>query len=201
MRKFNLVVLSVLGGIVVAACSQGGSSSVGAAVESAANTKNEIGELSTKITQLETKVMMLEFQQNPYQTATFDPGDSKGYQRIDANVGTFLMTLENVEPYLDGQKITLLIGNPNNINFSGFKLKVKWGLRMPDMKNPPGGDFRVAWDAYQKSTKEKEQSFTETLRPGMWNRVKLTISPAPAAEFGRLEVTMRTDQVSLIGGR
>lgn len=201
MGRFNVFTLVVLGSVLVAACSQGGSSSVGAAVESAANTKYEISELSTKVTQLESKVMVLEFQQNPYQTATFDPGDAKGYQRIDANVGTFLMTLDNVEPYLDGQKITLLIGNPNNMNFSGFKMKVKWGLRMPDLKNPPGGDFNSAWDAYQKSTKEKELSFTEALRPGMWNKVKLTISPAPAAEFGRFEVSMRTDQVSLIGGK
>lgn len=197
-----LLAATITSCIFLVGCNQGeNTSSTRAAIESSAALTSEVTELKKKVSDLELKVTILEYSQDPNKTATIDPADTKGYQRIDANVGTFLVAVENVEPYLDGQRITLLIGNPNNLNFSGFQLKVKWGKRMPDFKNPPGGDFNTAFDAYKQSTKEKEITFTETLKPGMWNKVKFTIPQAPAADFGRLELSITTNQVQLISGR
>ena len=58
------------------------------------------------------KVIMLD---HPYATAVFDPLE-KGYGRIDTDVGTFLVSLKNVQQYADGVKVTLSIGNIQSVS-------------------------------------------------------------------------------------
>lgn len=157
-------------------------------------------DLSKQVAELQRKVWRLEVEKDLYSTANFDPTDSKGYGRVDANIGTFLVTLDNVEPYLDGQKVTLKIGNPNNMRFIGFKVKATWGMRFPDTKLQ-GDDWTKAYEAYNASTKEKEITFTETLQPGAWNKVSFVVSPANGNEFGRLNIAIETNQVSLVASR
>lgn len=158
----------------------------------------DLRDLKEQVSTLEKKVFMLEASKDAHTTAEFNPTGNKGYQRVDGNVGYFLVSLENVEPYLDGQKVTLLIGNPNNVVFNGFKLKVKWGLRFPkldDSTEPKS--LQEALSAYASSTQEKEIKLTDTLKPGNWNKVSFTIAPAKADAFGRLEIGIVTDQVRL----
>jgi len=53
------------------------------------------------------------------------------------------------------------------------------------------------YEAWEKSIREKETSFAETLNPGRWNKVELVISPAKADEIEYLELSMRTDVIGL----
>ncbi len=63
--------------------------------------------------------------------SSFDGGGSKSYSYISTDKGVFLFAVDGVEPFLDGHKILLRIGNPMNMTFSGFKLKVRYGKRPP----------------------------------------------------------------------
>ncbi len=132
-----------------------------------------------------------------YNSVSFDPSGQKSYQRLDTNNGTFLILLDNVTPYLDGFKVTLSIGNPSAATYSGLKLNVSWGKRFPVYEENKIDEYMKNSEIANASTKEKVISLTDSLQPGSWNKVTLVISPASAKEFGRLGVTLTTDQVVL----
>jgi hypothetical protein len=134
-----------------------------------------------------------------YKTAVFDPTGERSYERVDGNVGFFLILIDNVEPYLDGQKISLLIGNPNNLTYSGAVLKIGWSARAPEFSLPPK-QFSEEMAIYNASRRETKINVTDTLRPGTWNKVSFTIAPAKATEFGNLEIGITTNQVILARG-
>jgi len=156
----------------------------------------EAENLKKQIDELEIKVFDLEFRQNEFRTAWFDTSEGKGFGRVDANIGFFLVTLENVEPYLDGQKVTLLIGNPHSVAFNGFELKASWSARYPDRKLP-SEEKEKQWKAFRASQRDKDIKLTNVLRPGVWNKVQFTIAPAKPDEFGRLGISISTNHVSL----
>jgi len=45
--------------------------------------------------------------------------------------------------------------------------------------------------------RQKELSLTEVLRPGSWNRLSFILAPAKPEEFGYLELSMETNNISL----
>jgi hypothetical protein len=124
------------------------------------------------------------------------------YQCIDTNTAKFLIACDNVQPYAEGQKLSFRVGNPNFITFSGFQLKVKWGVKSPNWdqfaKEPDGiAKWQVANANWQKSLHEREINSPIDLRPGIWNTVEIVLSPARADELGYLELSMLTDKVLL----
>jgi hypothetical protein len=160
--------------------------------------KKEIHELKAtlaKVQELQTKVESLESSNQQYRIAWFDPTAAQSFGRVDANVGYFLIALERVEPYLDGQKVTLLIGNPNNVTFQGFEINASWRIRRPT----EGG--KGSWGEWANSHREKVVKFTEALRPGIWNKVSFTIAPVTVEQLGNLGIAITTNQVLLAGGR
>ena len=152
--------------------------------------KNKVEGMENTISELETRVVELELSKNIYEDAFLDVS-VKGYQRIDTNCGFFLISIKEAKPYLDGYKIILNIGNPSTIVYSGFTLKVKWGKRFEK------GEKYADWS---KSLKEKEEKFTQELRPGVWNKIELVLSPAKPEQLGYLKISMKTDVVKLSGG-
>jgi outer membrane murein-binding lipoprotein Lpp len=153
--------------------------------------KSKLDELGAQILTLQTDVLVLQGGVNPYETAEFDPSSPGGYSRIDTIGGTFLVSIKNVAPYVDGFRITCNFGNPSSVTFKGFKLKAKWG---------PRRDFKVKGFSFSKwrtSLREKELSLTDSLQPGAWNPVTFVLAPAKADEFGYLELSINTDTISL----
>jgi hypothetical protein len=101
-----------------------------------------------------------------------------------------------VQPYLDGQKLQLRIGNPNLATYSGFKLKAKWGPRYPTATDTP-----ARWDQWKRSVREKEIESTADLKPGVWNTVEIVLAPAKPDELGYIELSMTTNKVMLYQDR
>jgi hypothetical protein len=106
-------------------------------------------------------------------------------------VGTFLVSIKNVTPFVDGFRVTCYFGNPTSAAFRGFELHAKWGPR----RNSDRKGFK--WDEWFASLRETDLTLTDTLSPGAWNPVTFALSPAKADEFGYLELSMTTDQISL----
>jgi len=132
--------------------------------------------------------LMLAREIKQYNSATFDPGASEGYNRINSSSGFFIIILEKVEPYLDGVRVHVRIGNLMFATYKGFKLKAKWGERFDSIDD---------YNEWKSSLKEKEISFTENLQAGRWNNVNFVLSPVVPKEFGYLELSIETDTVSL----
>lgn len=195
----RVIVVALIGACLVAAgCSQRTSGS---------EMSSKIGELEAKLSALESTLGLLtkqlndlEFQQmlfrsasERYQTAIFDPAD-KGYSRVDTSGGTFLVSVDDAKPFLDGYKLTLKIGNIQSIGYRGYTLKTSWGMKW----DSSGKQDYQQWRA---SLKTKEFKLTEHLAPGTWNRVELALAPAKAAEIGYVEIQMATDVVSMVQPR
>jgi hypothetical protein len=76
--------------------------------------------------------------------------------------------VQDASPYLDGYRVTLHIGNPSFASYDGFELTVKWNSKY-DWSNFDTSTF----DTWQKSERNKELSFTNSLVLGKWNAVEL----------------------------
>ena len=105
---------------------------------------------------------------------------SKAYQKLDSDGLIFLISCDDIKPYAGGYKIPLLIGNPYLIVFSGFNLSIEWGKSYDSKK-----DKYTEW---KKSLRNKEESFTNVLLPGQWNKVELIIFPAKEDEIQHLKI-------------
>ena len=83
--------------------------------------------LEEQIGSLQGDVSTLQLQAEPYKTAVFDPGSPASYQRIDTDGGTFLVSILNVTPYVDGFRVTCNFGNPSSATFSGSSSRQSGG--------------------------------------------------------------------------
>jgi hypothetical protein len=126
-----------------------------------------------------------------------------GYTTIETGTGRFLIACDNVQPYLDGQKLTLRIGNPSLLTVSGFKLTATWGTHSPryPANNPSTEEF-AAWieeyKRWERSLRVKEIDSPTDLKPGVWSNVDVVITPAKPEELAYLKLLMTTNKVSLL---
>jgi hypothetical protein len=154
-----------------------------------ANNAPDLAALEKRITALESRVGRLEYASSKNLTAELDVSDPKGYQRLTNDSGTFLVSLAKVEKYLDGYKITISIGNITTATFNGFDLTLKSGT-----KEPP---FSDAWISWYKTLKTKTETYTQDLKPGLWNDVEIIIIPASPYELGYLQLKIATNKITL----
>lgn len=162
---------------------------------------SKISKLDDRVSELDGRADIAELVQKQGKTAAFDPSEPKsGFSKIESSTGYFLVSLENVQPYLDGQRVTLQIGNPLSVTYSGFKIKAIWSARLPTfgVADPEFSKKRKAW---RDSKRQKEIALTQDLRPGTWNRISFVVAPAKAEEFGYLEIGIETNQVKLFESR
>lgn len=139
-------------------------------------------------------------------TATIDP-NSKGYAVLDTGRGSLLIACDSAEPYLDGHRVSLRIGNPLYMRFSGFKLKFKFGHKAPEIptkENTKQDDLAKPFEKWQKdydtwkaSLRTSDQSYTDDLLPGTWNTVQATLPQTKPEDIGYIEVEIETDRISL----
>jgi hypothetical protein len=147
----------------------------------------------------------LDFARTTGTTTTLDPSE-KGFGCLNTDTGKFLLACDDVQPYLDGQKLKVRIGNPNAASYSGFTLNVKWGQKEPE---PPSmAEDNNKWVKDYKEWKRedakwmtglqsKEISFTDNLKAGTWHSVDLVLSPAGSGDLGYIEIGMVAPVVSL----
>jgi hypothetical protein len=161
--------------------------------------RGKIKSLETKLDGIRVRVHTIESHSSRYSSVSLDPTE-KGYGRIDSNSGFFFVSVHKAEPYLDGFRLVLAIGNPSGVSYNGFKLKVAWSKDLPQTtEGESSEEYEKKFNQYEASNKEKEYSFIETLHPGSWNTITLIISPASAEELKNATVeSLETDQISLV---
>ena len=54
-----------------------------------------------------------------------------------------------------------------------------------------------AYEAWEKTLKEKEETMTNELRPGTWNKVTVILAPAKQEDLAYVEFSMTVEQVKL----
>jgi hypothetical protein len=109
-------------------------------------------------------------------TAIVDCADP-GYAHVLTDVGVLLFRCEKAEPYLDGFRLHLQIGNPLVITLSGLKVNSFWSA-----------DSGVDSSAV---------NVTNQFYPGRWNPVKVNIGPIRAEQLRQLWLRLDVNQVRM----
>jgi hypothetical protein len=117
---------------------------------------------------------------------------SPSFCRVDNDLGFLLVACKDVQPYPGGHKATLSVGNPLNMDFSGFQITVKWGPRFRGGSN----DMKALMD-WTKGLKSHRVSFADRLAGGRWNSVEVVIPETNPALLTHVEVAIDTDRVRM----
>lgn len=157
-----------------------------------------IADLEKRLRDLESKVSVLEFSSNDamnrlgnleHESATFDPSTPNKFAAADSGIGLFLFSLGNAEPYLDGYKVDIQIGNLTTALVTNYSIDATWAARRKQ------GDGWIAW---YKSQKHKTFSPTGSpLLSGQWTTVQLILPDTKPSEFGYLDLKLNVVQVSM----
>jgi len=154
-----------------------------------------MAELSIDLVSLEQRMETqpaMEASLNPY-TANFT--------LVTSQFGTFMVACEGVEPFGDGQKLSLRIGNPHYATFDGVEMKVRYGRRAPEVSDSSAVETRRNWwrekTKWNKELRTQHFSFPTTIHPGAWNAVPVILAPATSEDIGFVGITLEFRTVSL----
>jgi hypothetical protein len=89
---------------------------------------------------------------------------SRAFQKIDSNVGTFLIAVQKIDSTAAGYKLTLNIGNPYNADFRDFSVKLLWANKS-DVTSKGGA----------AAMNGMEYNFQGILKKGSWNPFEVEI--------------------------
>jgi hypothetical protein len=146
--------------------------------------QSDIAALAKRIKALELDKAIRDLQNT--NAAWFDPQDPKKYAPVKSPAGPVLVVLENMEPYLDGFKITFRLGNPTSASLSGVKGKISWGAAFD--VNKPTENIEPLSKQFDDPT---------VFAPGTWTNLTISIGPATAAQARQITIEPVFDQVSL----
>lgn len=118
------------------------------------------------------------------QWVSLDPA-SPGFHRVNSSAGFFLVSFQSAQPYLDGYKVVLRIGNPTVAVYEGVKISAAWGARgRADDRIPP-------------KLRNMDVNLPGRLEPGSWNDVEMVLPATQSNEMGEVRVALETNRVSL----
>jgi len=130
-------------------------------------------------------------------TATLDPTSPGPFDTVESSCGTFFVSLEDAQPYLNGVRVTLNVGNPMTCSYNGAKVTVKFGPAFDQKRLSEDGYY----DTYQKSLQTKVVDITDKIEAGRWTTVEIILAPIDSAQFGRMEVGIETSNLTLLASR
>jgi hypothetical protein len=117
--------------------------------------------------------------------AALDPAKPGGYALIHLDSGLPLaISLKKLEPYLDGYKVTIQIGNPNTATFRGYSVNAVWA--------DAGG---------AKKARTVSTSFPSTLEAGAWIDAEMILPNSAPADVKEIRVSVETNTIELRSGR
>jgi hypothetical protein len=122
------------------------------------------------------------------QSVTLDPSE-KGYGIITTNSGHFFVSLDNVEPFLDGYRIVLRIGNPYAITFRDVRINAAWNKKFPS-------DISK-YNEWAQTRRTQEFSESTELKPASWTTFRLALTETKPDQLGYLEIKLSTAGVRM----
>lgn len=117
---------------------------------------------------------------------------------LDTSLGLPLfLSVKNVVPYMDGYKVTLDIGNPNNATIKDAKLTIDWWLS----SYFSDGFWDYGEDSLEvkqlKESKSKTQNLLTDIAGGKWNRVELTIPSMTEKDAKSFRIMLEASIISM----
>ena len=103
-----------------------------------------------------------------------DASSQPAFQTVSTSVGKLLILLRSAEPYLDGFKVKVGIGNPYAFVLGGLNASVRVG-----------------------TNKVQKFDWPVDFRSGYWTDVEMILSPASATDVKAISVWLHTDKVAM----
>lgn len=148
---------------------------VAALEKNVADLETQVEELKASVQELESQKSFDEILRNMEAVAYLTPG-AEGYSTVQTDLGRMTVSLENVQAYANGTRVTLRFGNLTSATVNGAKAKVEWGS--VDNKGVPKND----------SAKSRQVSFSQSLRAGAWTNVQVVLEGVPPTELGFVRI-------------
>ena len=133
----------------------------------------------------------------------------KSFASVQTNNGTLLVSILDIQPHLDGFKVTLQIGNPYNMTYSGLSVSMRCGSSPPEFQKPTSDDTKSNKEAlnwveqyvsWKNTLKTKSTSYADQLLPGKWSKVEFMLAPVTNADLAFMQVAIATNEVLLLPG-
>lgn len=158
--------------VALAACGNDVSSSYSTRV---AQLQGDVDSLKVLVAGLQQKLEINEMFEDWDKVAYMTPG-LDGYSVVQSDLGPMTVSLENVQPYANGSRVTLQFGNLSSATIDGAKAKIEWGK--VDSKGL----------AINDTTNHREVTFTKQLRAGAWTQVPVVIERVPPTDLGFVRI-------------
>jgi hypothetical protein len=129
-----------------------------------------IGLLDRRLAAAETRIGVA----NGVRSATLIVSE-KDFGFLPSDVGSLALSVQNVEPYADGSRVSLRVGNTSSATITELGLKLQWGPTGPDGKP----DFTASHDG--------EREFVNIL-PSSWNMRTINLPGTPPNKLGWIDL-------------
>ena len=145
--------------LVTAGCESRLEPAVSQLASQVADLQKQVDQLKTvrqpdELNAIKWRISSLENSRDQYNFARFDPSEDRAYQRVDTVLGPVLVVLDDVQPFADGSRIKLRVGNIAAAQIGSIKMGVKWHEKMPELSDDPidedrsrHGEALVAWSS------------------------------------------------------
>ncbi|WP_408888937.1 hypothetical protein ACJ2CR_32090 [Myxococcus faecalis] len=156
--------------------------------------RSRIDALEAANTLMQAEMRFAERAAESAKTASFTPG-SAGYQLVQSKTGTFLVWLDKVAPYANGQRLTFRVANTQSVTYKNPTITVTWSTAAPEVTGSE--DYAKAYETWTASRRTKTETVFLDLRPGWWSTFNIVVSPATASDVANIELALTATIVSI----
>lgn len=138
-------------------------------------------DIEKRIRSIESQVRSLQ-DRVAFRSATLDCNTGK-YDEFLFNTGAlvFFAACTKIEPYLEGHRIAVTVGNPHAFNFSNVK-----------------GAFHFGKDWLDSVVKKVEVSVTEAIRGASWTTITIIVNPSQAEDMRYLSLSLNAETAGAV---
>jgi uncharacterized coiled-coil protein SlyX len=171
-------------------------------------TADQVKKLASKVLSIQMDMSTKIESESP---AIVDPA-SKGYSISRNEYGAFPVIIEDAQPYLDGYKVKIKVGNLTAATMTGIQLELVYGIRdpvFPTYDANLGNDENVKnyykyWSTVENNKKGRRMLSVDAgkeLAPASWTIVEAIIAQSNPEDLGRIEVRVKIAGVKLAMGK
>jgi len=128
----------------------------------------------------------------PYALVTIDVLHQTGYWMVQNDNGSFYVGVKDVNPYLKGYQLSLVIGNPQSCTYGKGTATLYWA--------PEGLDEAVTANERRNAIRRGESfpiELNSAIRAGKWNTYTCYIPGLVEEDLAALSISLDVDGISL----
>lgn len=158
------------------------------------STAEDIDSLNGRITELESKIVLLELVADPARpkSALFDDPTEPGYALGRSHFGSFAVSIKDIEPYAGGTKLTIQILNLAGATLSDATIKVNYGdASIEELV----ADLAANRTVEHVSVEPVEVSSTKKYPGNMWVTESVVLPSLPPEKVKNVSIGFNAEQL------